>query len=168
VATSPAGFFRFPNPVNDVATRITAGFIVVIAGLALVLEQPWLVAVLAYGFAARVAAGPRLSPLALLVTKVIVPGFHLPIRSVAGPPKRFAQAIGATVTVIGTVCYFGLGLTGVTYVLLGIMIVFAFLESAFGLCVGCKIFGLLMRLNVIPAEVCAECENISLRAAARS
>ena len=35
------------------------------------------------------------------------------------------------------------------------------LESIFGYCVGCKIFGLLMRLGVVPATVCAECADIS-------
>jgi hypothetical protein len=162
------GFFSFPNPVNDVATRVTASGIVLIAGSALVFRQPWLVAVLAYGFVARVLAGPRLSPLALLVTRVIVPKLGLPMRPVAGPPKRFAQSIGAVVTLTGTVCYFGFGLTDVTYGLLGLLVTFAFLESVFGLCVGCKIFGLGMKLNLVPPDVCAECENIWSRAPAGS
>jgi len=162
------GFFSFPNPVNDVATRITAAGIVLIAGSALAFRQPWLVAVLAYGFVARVLAGPRLSPLALLVTRVIVPKFGLPVRPVAGPPKRFAQSIGAVVTLTGTICYFGFGLADATYGLLALLVGFALLESAFGLCVGCKIFGLGMRLNLVPAEVCAECENIWSRAPAGS
>jgi len=159
-------FFSFPNPVNDVATRITAAGIVLIAGAALAFRQPWLVAVLAYGFLARVMAGPRLSPLALLVTRVIVPKLRLPMRPVAGPPKRFAQSIGAAVTSTGTVCYFGLGLSAVTYGLLGLLATFAFLEAAFGLCVGCKVFGLGMKLNLVPEEVCAECENIWARTSA--
>jgi len=162
------GFFSFPNPVNDVATRITASGIVLIAGAALVFRQPWLVAVLAYGFVARVLAGPRLSPLALLVTRVIVPKLGLPMRPVAGPPKRFAQSIGAFVTLTGTICYFGFGLADVTYGLLALLATFAFLEAAFGLCVGCKIFSLGMRLNLVPAEVCAECENIWSRVPAGS
>jgi len=160
---SAKGFFSFPNPVNDVATRITAAFVVVIAVTAILSRQPWLVALLAYGFVARVLAGPRLSPLALLVTRVIVPRLGLPARPVAGPPKRFAQSIGAAVTVIGTICYFGFGLAGASYALLGLLATFALLEAALGLCVGCKIFALGMRLNLVPAEVCAECENIWLR-----
>jgi Domain of unknown function (DUF4395) len=153
-------FFSFPNPVNDVATRITAGCIATIAVLALVFHQPWLIAVLAYGFVARVLAGPRLSPLALLVTRVIVPRLHLPVRAVPGPPKRFAQTIGAVVTLAGTVCYFGFGLATATYALLVLLALFAVLESALGLCVGCKLFALGMRLGLVPAQVCAECENI--------
>jgi len=158
--SSSTGFFSFPNPVNDVATRITASGVLLVAVAGLAFRQPWLVAVLAYGFVARVVAGPRLSPLALVVTRVIVPVLRLPMRPVAGPPKRFAQSIGALVTLIGTICYFGFGLSDVTYGLLGLLVTFAFPEAAFGLCVGCKIFGLGMRLNLVPAEVCADCENI--------
>ena len=166
--STSAKFFSFPNPVNDVATRITAGGILLIAGGALAFRQPWLVAVLAYGFVARVVAGPRLSPLALLVTRVIVPKLGLPMRPVPGPPKRFAQSIGAVVTLAGTVCYFGFGSSGAAYGLLALLSVFAFLEAVFGLCVGCKIFAVGMRLNLVPPEVCAECENIWARRPANS
>jgi Domain of unknown function (DUF4395) len=37
------------------------------------------------------------------------------------------------------------------------------LESIVGYCVGCKIFGLLMRAGLVPETVCAECADISLR-----
>ena len=41
------------------------------------------------------------------------------------------------------------------------MVVFATLESVFALCVGCKVFAGLMRLGIIPAEVCEACNDIS-------
>ena len=165
MAASTEGFFSFPNPVNDVATRCTAGVIAVVGVIAIALQQPWLAAVLAYGFVARVAAGPRLSPLALVVTRVVVPRLHLPFRPVPGPPKRFAQAIGAFVTVLATISWFGLSFAAGTYALLGLLVVFATLEAALGLCVGCKIFAVLMRHGVIPEDVCAECNDLSLRRA---
>jgi len=153
----------FPNPVNDVATRLTASVVATIGAVALVFGQRWLVALLAYGFVARALCGPRFSPLALLVTRVVVPRLPFSVRPVAGPPKRFAQAIGAVVTLSATVCWFGFGLGGATDVLVAMLVAFAFLEAAFGLCVGCKIFGVGMRLGLVPPEVCAECENIWLR-----
>jgi hypothetical protein len=52
---------------------------------------------------------------------------------------------------------------GAAQVLLGLMVVFATLESAFALCVGCKAFAGLMRLGLIPEETCEACNNISLR-----
>jgi Domain of unknown function (DUF4395) len=155
--------FSFPNPVNEVATRITAGCIATLAIAAIVLRQPWLVALLSYGFVARALTGARLSPLALVVTRVLVPRLRLPTRPVPGPPKRFAQSVGAALTLAGVIGYFGFGLSGLVYLLLAVLATFAFLEAAFGLCVGCKVFALGMRLNLVPVEVCAACENIALR-----
>ena len=48
--------------------------------------------------------------------------------------------------------------------LIFLLVVFATLESTIGLCVGCKVFAVLMRVGVIPEEVCAECADLSLRA----
>ncbi|MGQ0804550.1 MAG: DUF4395 domain-containing protein, partial [Actinomycetota bacterium] len=146
--------FSFPNPVNEVSARLVAGFVVVIALTALVFDQLWLLLPLAYGFVARVLTGPTLSPLGQLVTRVITPRLGVKPKFVAGPPKRFAQGIGAAVTVTGAVVYFAFGLEGATQVLLGMIVIAATLESVFGFCIGCQIFGLLMRWHVVPDEVC--------------
>jgi hypothetical protein len=47
--------------------------------------------------------------------------------------------------------------------LLGLLVIASGLESIFAYCLGCKIFGLLMRVGVIPAEVCAECADVRVR-----
>ena len=153
----------FPETVNEVAARLVAGGVLLMSLTALVLRQHWLLIPLAYGFWARVLTGPRLSPLAQLVTRVVVPRLHVAPRIVPGPPKRFAQAIGAACTTIALVAYFGFGLTGVADVILGMMVVFATLESVFALCVGCRIFAGLMRIGVIPAEICEACNDLNLR-----
>lgn len=153
--------FSFPNPVNEVAARVVAGVVALVALAALGLQQPWLLLPLAYGFVARVLTGPTLSPLGLLATRVVAPRLGPP-RYVAGPPKRFAQGIGAVVTVTGAIVHFGLGLTGLAYGLLGVMVVAATLESVFAFCIGCQVFGLLMRVGVIPDEVCERCNDIWL------
>jgi hypothetical protein len=155
---------RFPNPVDDVSARLVAAGVVAMAAAALASRQPWLLAVLAYGFVARAVAGPRLSPLALLVTRVIRPRLPWRARDTPGPPKRFAQTMGALVTVSAVVLHYGFGLTGAAWALAGAIAVFAFLESALGLCVGCKVFALLMRLRIVPEHICVECANISARA----
>ena len=43
---------------------------------------------------------------------------------------------------------------------LALLVVAATLESVFALCLGCKAFAVLMRLGVIPEEVCERCNNI--------
>jgi hypothetical protein len=153
----------FPETVNEVSARLVAAGVVVMSLAALVLRQHWLLVPLAYGFWARVLTGPKLSPLGQLVTRVVVPRLDVAPRIVPGPPKRFAQAIGAACTTTALVAYFGFGLTAVADVILGMMVVFATLESVFALCVGCRVFAALMRVGVIPAEVCEACNDLSLR-----
>ena len=154
--------FRFPNPVNEYAARVVAGGVLVMAVAALVLRQPWLLVPLAYGFVARVLSGPRFSPLGLIATRFVVPRLPVAPKYVPGPPKRFAQGIGAVVTVSAAILHFGFGQTGAAYILLGVIVVAATLESVFAFCIGCKAFGLLMRWGVIPEDVCERCNNITL------
>ena len=158
-----SSIFTFPNPVNEVSARLVAAGVALLGLASLVLGLPWLMVVLAVGFALRVSFGPRIDPLALLVTRVIVPRLPLAERLTAGPPKRFAQAIGLAVTTTASLLAFGAGLYGWAYGLLVVLVVFATLESAFGLCVGCKMFALLMRVGVIPDSVCEECNDLTLR-----
>ncbi len=152
--------FGFPNPVNEVAARLVAAGVVVLAAFTLALQEPWLLVVLAYGFVARVAAGPKLDPLALVVTRVLVPRLPLERRDVPGPPKRFAQGMGAAMTVTAAVLALGFHLEPVAYGLVGLLLVFASLEALAGFCAGCRIFSLLIRAGVVPDAVCGRCENI--------
>ncbi|GAA4709109.1 DUF4395 domain-containing protein [Phytohabitans rumicis] len=158
--------FSFPNPVNEVSARLVAGGVVILSAAAIVLDQPWLTAVIAYGFVARVLTGPTLSPLGQLVTRVITPRLPARPKLVAGPPKRFAQGIGAVLTVTAAVLALGFGQEGAAYAVLGLVIAAATLESVFAFCVGCKIFAGLMRIGWIPETVCADCNDIWSRAQA--
>jgi len=155
--------FGFPNPVNEVSARLTAAGVLIMSLLTLTLRLPWMLPLLACGFVARAISGPRLSPLGLLVTRVVVPRLPLEPRMVAGPPKQFAQMLGAGVTLAATTLHFGFGRTRWAYRLTGLLALFAFLESALGLCVGCKIFGGLMKLGLIPETVCTDCADIWAR-----
>ena len=156
-----AGLLSFPDPVNEVSARLVAAGVVLLSLAAIALDLPWLTAAIAYGFLARVLSGPTLSPLGQLVTRVITPRLPVAARPVPGPPKRFAQAIGAAFSGAAAVLALGLGLTTAADVLLGFLIVAATLESVFGFCLGCKAFAVLMRLGVVPAEVCERCADIA-------
>ena len=152
--------FSFPNPVNEVAARLVATGVVLLALATLVLDQPWLTAVLAYGFVARVAAGPTFSPLGQLVTRAVIPALDLKPRPVDGPPKRFAQAMGAVFTVSAALLALVFDQQTAAYVLIAILLIPASLEAFANYCVGCKIFGLLIRAGIIPESVCAQCADI--------
>lgn len=156
--------FSFPDPVNEVSARLVAGGVVILAAVTLLTQQHWLVYLIAAGFIARVLTGPTLSPLGQLVTRVITPRLPVPPKLVPGPPKRFAQLIGASFTG-GASILTGLGYWTAAEVLVAMIIVAATLESVFAYCLGCKAFGLLMRAGVIPEEVCARCNDINLGAA---
>jgi hypothetical protein len=158
------GLLSFPHPVNEKAARAVAGLVLVTCIVALAASQYWLLAPLAAGFLARVLTGPRLSPFGQLATKAIAPRLGAP-HYVPGPPKRFAQAMGLAMTATGAVLALGFGLEGGAAVVLVAMIVASALESIFAVCLGCKVFAGLMRLGLVPAEVCAECANFTARPA---
>ena len=156
-------FLSFPDPVNEVAARLVAGGVVGMTAVFLITGTEWLLLVIAYGFLARVLAGPKISPLGLLVTRIIEPALPIEPRLTPGPPKRFAQGIGATLSWAAVVSYFVLGVTPLAYVLVAAILVAASLEAFVGFCLGCTIFGLLMRIGLIPESACEACADISLR-----
>jgi hypothetical protein len=112
-----------------------------------------------------VLTGPSLSPLGQLMTRVVTPRLPLAPRPVAGPPKRFAQGMGVAFSLAALVLTI-LGYWGAAQIVLGLLTVAALLESALGLCLGCKAFAILMRFGVVPEEVCEKCNNIWAHAAA--
>jgi Domain of unknown function (DUF4395) len=154
----------FPNPVNEKAARTVAAGVVVLSALTLITGWYWLTIPLAYGFWARVLTGPKLSPLGWTAQNLIAPALG-PARPVPGPPKRFAQAMGAAMSSAALVLGLVLGLGTAADVVLGLIVVAAALESVLGLCLGCRVFALLMTLGLVPDEVCAECADISSRLA---
>lgn len=164
--------FRFPNPVNETSARLVAAGAVLQCVAFIVFRQWWLLVPLAYGFVARVLTGPTLSPLGQFVTRfltarVAARGILAEQRMVAGPPKRFAQGIGATLSV-GALIASSAGEPVIAYVLVAMIVVAASLESILGYCLGCTIFNRLMRWGVIPDDVCESCNDISGRLAAAS
>jgi hypothetical protein len=154
---------RFPRVVDDVTIRLIAGVVMVLALVALNLQQWWIYAVLAVDFTLRTVLGPKASPLAIAVRRFIRPAVRQPRKPTAGPPKRFAAGVGAVLTSVAAVLWI-LGVAPLIVVAIGlVMVLFPALESIAGICVGCKVFGVLMKLGVVPKEICLECADISLR-----
>jgi hypothetical protein len=151
--------FSFPNPVNETSARLVAGGVAVLAVVAVAFQQGWLLPVLAYGFLARALTGPTLSPLGRLATEIVTPRLPVAHRYVPGPPKRFAQAVGAAFTVAASLAWYAAGSHLAGSVLLAVIAVFASFEAGLGLCVGCKVFFAGMRLGLVPAQICEECSR---------
>jgi hypothetical protein len=148
--------FSFPNPVNEVAARTVAAAVVLISLSYVVTGNPWVLLVLSYGFFARVATGPTLSPVGLLATRVIADRIAEP-RLVPGPPKRFAQSVGLVFSVTAVIFHFGLNSADIARIVISVLTVFAFLESALGFCCGCYVFTRLINWGLIPESICKEC-----------
>jgi len=154
--------FSFPNPVNEKAARVVAGVVLATAVLILATSWYWLLIPLAYGFWARVLTGPTLSPVGWLAQNVVAPrlGARKPV---PGPPKRFAQGMGAAFSSTALVLALIAGAHTAADVVLGLLVIAAGLESIFAVCLGCQVFALLMRVGVIPERICVECADISRR-----
>jgi HAMP domain-containing protein len=156
-----AGLLRFPNPVNEVAARVVAGGVAAGAWITLGTRWPWLLPFVAYGFLARVLTGPTLSPLGQLATRVVAPRLAHP-KPVPGPPKRFAQGIGAVVSSAAAILWFVFGLQLPALGCVALLGVASTLESVFAFCIGCRVFDLLMRAGVVPPTICEACSNLAL------
>jgi hypothetical protein len=154
--------FSFPNPVNEKAARIVAGVVLAVSVASLASAWYWLLVPLAYGFWARLLTGPTLSPLGWVAQSIIAPrlGAKAPV---PGPPKRFAQGIGAVVSTAALVLALVLDDHFAADVLLALLVLAAGLESIFGYCVGCRLFALLSRVGLVPDTVCRECADVGRR-----
>lgn len=153
--------FRFPDPVNETSARLVAGGVVLQAVLFLVIGEAWVLIPLTYGFVARVATGPTLSPLGWFATRVATPVVerrmarrHRTSRLVPGPPKRCAQAIGLGFTGAASLAWM-LGAPTISVVLVAMLAVAASLEAVFAVCLGCIAYGAIWG--------CADCDNIGER-----
>ena len=157
--------FAFPNPVNEKAARVVAGVVFVLALVILATGVYWLLIPLAYGFWARVLTGPTLSPLGWSAQNLVAPrlGERKPV---PGPPKRFAQGIGAAFSTAALVVGLILAQHAIADGLLVVLVIAAGLESIFAICLGCRVFALLMRAGLIPDAVCLECADIRPRLSA--
>ena len=155
------GLFRYPDPVNENAARLIAGVVVLLVVAYLMTGSLPVLVVLVYGFVARVLTGPTLSPIAQFVNRVVVPLLRVPVKPVPGPPKRFAQGMGAVLSV-GALVAHGVGADPLAFVLVAAIGVAATLESAFAFCVGCRIFAMLMAVGLVPQSVCEACNDLSV------
>ncbi|TGJ98305.1 DUF4395 domain-containing protein [Leptospira langatensis] len=150
---------NFPDTVNEYAARSVAGLVVILSLFTIFTQSLWLAGALFYGFAARVLYGPKFSLFAKLAIHGIVPLFGLGSKTVAGPPKRFAQLVG----LIFSGSAFALLFFGQIFffqIVLSVLVFFAILESVLGFCAGCFVFGFLIKWGLIPEEVCEKCNQL--------
>ncbi|WP_071287793.1 DUF4395 domain-containing protein [Mycolicibacterium llatzerense] len=136
------------------AAWVTTG--VLIAALLVSAASPIAAAVIlgiqAVVFAIGAVGGPRKHPYGRIFATFIVPRLAPVTEKEPAAPLKFAQLVGLLFAIAGTVGF----ATGITALGLGataFALIAAFLNAAFGICLGCQIYPLVARLRrtAIPA-----------------
>ncbi|MDT0304494.1 DUF4395 domain-containing protein [Streptomonospora wellingtoniae] len=132
--------------VDPRGQRFAAAVTTAVLAIVLVTGSVWLLAAQALVFAAAVAAGVRRSPYGLLYAWLIRPRLGPPPETEDPAPPRFAQAVGLVFALAGLVGYLAVGAwLGIAATALALLA--AFLNAAFGLCLGCEMYLLMRRLT---------------------
>ena len=133
---------------------VTAALLLVVVVLAVAggvaAVAAWaLLTVLSAIFAWSAIAGVRRHPFGLVFKRFIRPRLGRPDELEDPRPPTFAQAVGFAVTIAGVVLG-ALGVTAAVPIAAGLAFIAAFLNAAFGFCLGCQLYVLLVRARVIP------------------
>lgn len=150
----------YPDVVNENVTRIVASTVVVFGVVAIIFPNLVVLGLLLLGFLLRLSYGPKWEPFAFFTSRYLVPWLGISFVPSAGPPKRFAQLIGFSFSLTAIILFLN-GLILSYQIVLATLVFFASLESFLGWCAGCFMFGLLMKVGVIPEEVCERCNNLN-------
>ncbi|MFI9757150.1 DUF4395 domain-containing protein [Streptomyces sp. NPDC051963] len=127
--------------------RFGAAVSTVVLAVVLITGSAWLLAWQTLAFALGAAGGVSRSPYGLLFRKAVRPRIGPPTEFEPPEPPRFAQAVGLLFAGLGLVGYtvgplwLGLAATGAA-------LAAAFLNAAFGYCLGCEMYLLIRRIAV--------------------
>jgi len=101
-------------------------------------------------FAIGALRGPRQHPYGLIFAKVVAPRLSPVTEREPVPPLKFAQLVGLIFAIVGVAGFtFGVPLLGVIATAFALFA--AFLNAAFGICLGCQLYPLAARLRSAPA-----------------
>lgn len=126
-------------PVDPRGPRFAAWVTAVVLAVVLVTESTVLLAVQAVIFAIGAFAGLHRHPYGLLYRALVAPRLAPPTEREEQAPLRFAQGIGLLFAVVGTIGY-ATGLTWLGLIATAFALGAAFLNAAFGLCLGCELY----------------------------
>jgi hypothetical protein len=125
--------------------RFAAVLTTVVLAVVLITGSAWLLAAQAVVFAVAAARGVAASPYGLLFRRLIRPRLRPPAELEDPAPPRFAQTVGLAFSVAGLLGYVT-GITLIAYIAVGAALAAAFLNAAFGYCLGCEIYLLYRRI----------------------
>ncbi|MFE9028057.1 DUF4395 domain-containing protein [Streptomyces iakyrus] len=127
--------------------RFGAAVTAAVLAVVLVTGNTWLLAWQTLAFLLGAAGGVGRSPYGLLFAKAVRPRLGPPREFEAPEPPRFAQVVGLLFAGLGLVGYtLGPGWLGLAAT--GAALAAAFLNAAFGYCLGCELYLLVRRVAV--------------------
>jgi hypothetical protein len=130
--------------VDPRGIRFAAAVTAIVLAVALLTSSAWLLAVQAFVFAIGGFGGLRFSPYGWVFRSLIAPRLGPPRQREPEPAPKFAQTVGFAFAVVGVIGYAtGLGWLGLAATALAW--VAAFLNAAFGFCMGCEFYLLFHR-----------------------
>ena len=100
---------------------------------------------------ALTAYDPRKGPYGLIYRALVLPRIGPPAEGEPAAPVRFAQLVGFTFAAVATIGYLS-GVTALGVVFAACALLAAFLNAAFGLCLGCEAYLALRRLRPAQAK----------------
>lgn len=124
--------------------RLGAAVTTVVLAAVLLTESSLLLAAQTVVFAAAAVFGVRSSPYSQVYARLIRPRLAAPTETEDARPPRFAQAVGLAFAVVGLTAFLA-GFTTVALIATGFALGAAFLNAAFGFCLGCEIYLLINR-----------------------
>ncbi|GAA3630129.1 DUF4395 domain-containing protein [Streptomyces chitinivorans] len=126
-------------------TRFAAAVTTAVLAAVLVGGSFWLLAAQALVFAAGAALGVTRSPYGLLFRHLVRPRLGPPAETEDAAPPRFAQTVGLAFALVGLVGY-GAGPLWLGMAATACALAAAFLNAAFGYCLGCEMYLVLRRV----------------------
>jgi len=126
--------------------RFAAAVTTVVLAVVLLTGSGVLAALQAVVFAIPVVAGMRYSPYGALYRALLAPRLGPPGEREDAAPVRFSQAVGLVFAAAAAVGYLS-GATVLGIVATAFALAAAFLNAAFGFCLGCEMYGLLGRVR---------------------
>jgi len=131
--------------VDPRGQRFNAALSAIVLAVVLVTGSGWLLAAQAIVFGVGAVAGLSYSPYGLIYRWLVRPRLGPPreLEDAAGP--RFSQGVGLVVSIIGVAGY-AAGLAPLGMATAALAFVAAFLNAAFGLCLGCEMYVLIRRI----------------------
>ena len=125
-----------PQQVDPRGPRFAAWVTTVVLAVVLLTGSGWLLAAQAVVFALGAFVGLGAAPYAVLYRLLLAPRLAPATEREDATPVRFAQGVGFAFALVGTVGFLaGAPLVGV--VATAAALIAAFLNAAFGLCLGC-------------------------------